>query len=188
MRNANPRVFRAALGAGLVLGGSGSGCTWDSWVPKGRPQPLPPTAAGESTAVTLCEPQTATLDCNAESECNRWYRVPVRESGEMRIQLVLGDVKGESALTRLLVRPIGKPILQQRMSTFGEPLWIATPVEPDLYGVLVQGAGGYRRFELLVAVVPPGAPPGSGCPQFAVPPPGLRAPANDAEGPRTDDP
>ena len=74
------------------------------------------------------------------------------------------DPEGESALTRLLVRPLGKPVLAQRMSTFGEPLEIAAAVEPDVYAVLVQGAGGRRSYHLLVSVVPPGAPPGSGCP------------------------
>ena len=135
-----------------------------SHVPKGRPIRLPAAAPTELVPLRACEPQSALLDCSAQQDCNHWYRIDVTAPGEMRIQLDFQDVaEGTSAVSRLLVSPLGKPVLAQRMSTFGESLEIATVVAPDVYRVLVQGGGGRRGYELTLALVKPGAPPGLGC-------------------------
>jgi hypothetical protein len=130
------------------------GCTWESRVPRGQPITLPETAASEIRMLSFCEPVVARLDCQGSRECNHWYRLDVREAGELRIVLALREIAtarpgtDEGALTRLILRPMGKPILDQQMSTRGESLEIRASVEPDVYAVLVQGAGLPRSYEL----------------------------------------
>jgi hypothetical protein len=139
-------------------------------VPKGRPITLPENAPSGIVMLGLCQPMTGVLDCGGDGECNDWYRVDVMQPGEMRVHLELGESEGPGRLTRLLVRPIGKPILAQQISNQGEPLEIVVSVAPDVYGVLVQGGGARRTYELLVSVAPPGAPEAPGCPDAEVAP------------------
>jgi hypothetical protein len=140
-----------------------SACAWESWVPEGRPAPLPETAPHGIAMLGLCERRTGVLDC-AEDECNDWYQVSVRQAGSMRITLEQPGVSGEGALTRVLLKPLGAPVLAQQVSTGGEPIDLRHWVEPDLYGVLVQGGGVRRSYELRVSVAPPAADAESGCP------------------------
>ena len=128
---------------------------------------LPENAPREIVVLGLCEPKSAVLDCG-NRECNHWYRVDVMQAGELRVHLDLGEPEGQGGLARLLLRPLGRPVLQQQMSNRGESLDIAASVTADVYGVLVQGGGARRSYDLLVSVVPPGAPPGSGCPDASV--------------------
>lgn len=156
-----------ALAVGLAAAGVG-GCTWESMVPKGRPIALPENAPTEIVTLGLCQPQKAVLDCGGEHgrdhECNHWYRVDVMQAGVMHIQLLLSDIESQGALTRLLVRPLGEAVLAQKVSTYGEPLEIDVAVSPDVYGVLVQGGEGHRKYQLLASMSPPGSSEGLSCP------------------------
>ncbi len=140
-----------------------AGCTWNSMVPRGRPIALPENAPRGIARLNLCEPVQGVLDC-PDNQCNHWYRVDVLQPGQMRVQLVLGDPEGKGRLTRVVLRPLGKPILSQQVSNLGELIDIRHEVEPDVYGVLVQGAGGRRSYDLVVSVAPPDAPYDAGCP------------------------
>ena len=134
------------------------GCTWKSRVPRGRPITLPEKAPREIRTLRLCEPVSALLDCSArERECNHWYRVDVLEPGELQVRLRLGESEGSGQLTRLVVRPLGKPIVGQQVSNQGEPVEVRARVGPDLYGVLVQGGGARRSYELEAVLQPDGA-------------------------------
>ena len=132
-----------------------AGCQWESWTPN-RPISMPATAPqGGIVMVYPCEPVQVTLDCTGERrsrECNHWYRTDLAEPGELRVRLHRIEFERERALTRLLVRPLGKPVIGQQVSTDGEPLEIRARVAPDVYGMLVQGGGGRRSYELLVTV------------------------------------
>ena len=150
----------AVTWAALVLGLLAwvPGCTWESRVPRGQPITMPENAAREIRRLALCEPVTALLDCAGERECNHWYRVDIRDPGKLRVELTLlemeaGQPAGEpSALTRMVLRPMGKPILGQQVGTQGEPLEISAWVQPDVYGVLVQGGGVRRQYRLVASL------------------------------------
>ena len=153
---------------GLVLLVAVAGCSWNSFVPRGRPITLPENAPRSIETLNLCERLHGTLDC-LDRQCNFWYRVDVLQPGRMRVQLELGEVEGEGRLTRVLLRPLGKPILSQQMSNLGEPIDFSHDVEPDVYALLVQGAGAKRTFDLLVSVAPPDASEETGCPGLSAP-------------------
>lgn len=116
---------------------------------------MPENAPTEIVMLGLCEPKTGVLDCG-KHECNHWYRLDITQPGAMHVQVLLSDIETEGALTRLLLRPLGQAPLAQQVSTYGEPLEIHAEVAPDVYGVLVQGGGGYRKYQLLASVSPPG--------------------------------
>jgi hypothetical protein len=116
--------------------------------------------------LTLCQPVSGELDCDDRSrECNHWYRLDITEPGELRVRLKFGKAQGQGELARLLVRPMGQPLLGQQVTTEDEPLAITASVEPNVYGVLVQGAGARRSYELWAANVPPGTPENESCPK-----------------------
>lgn len=169
---------RALPCAAAMLASMGAGCTWDSFVPKGKPIALPERAPREIRTLVSCQPAEAVLDCGGRKrdDCNHWYRVDVTAPAEMRVWLDLGppDTPGEGELTRLLVKPLEEAVVAQQVSNHGEPLTIRVSVSPDLYGVLVQGAGGRRSYRLRMALVDPETPLGQECP--AAPP---EAPAPD---------
>ena len=156
------RLVLAGLSALGLFAAGVPGCAWDSWVPQGRPVTLPETAPHGITPLALCERETGVLDC-AEDECNDWYQVDVTQAGTMRVTLEQPGVAGEGALTRVLLKPLGKPVLAQQVSTHGEVVDLRLAVVPDVYGVLVQGAGGHRSYLLRVSVAPPGASADWGC-------------------------
>lgn len=166
-------LARALPCAVAMLVGVPAGCTWDSYVSRGRPSELPENAPREIRTLVSCEPFAATLDCASEGdgrECNHWYRVDVTRPAEMRVDLELespgasGGSPGGGEPTRLVVKPFGEAIRGQQVSLQGEPLSLRLAVEPDLYGVLVQGAGARRSYQLRVAVVDPATPLGRECP------------------------
>ena len=161
------RSWGRALVLSVVGVAAAGACAWDSFVPEGRPIELPENAPKEILTLGLCAPATGVLDCGGEHECNYWYRMDITQPGTLHLQLLLSDLQTESALTRLLLRPLGQPVLAQKVSTYGDPLEIDVPVSPDVYGVLVQGGEGYRKYQLLASVSPPGeATTGLSCPNL----------------------
>ena len=156
-------LFRGVVLLGLVLLVAVMACTWNSLVPRGRPITLPENAPRSIERLNLCEPVHGVLDCD-DRQCNLWYRVDVHQPGRMRVQLELGEPEAGGRLTRVVLRPLGKPILSQQVSNQGEPIDISHEVEPDVYALLVQGAGTKRPFDLLVSMAPPDAPEDTGCP------------------------
>lgn len=138
------------------------GCAWYSGVPEGRPPRLPENAPTEIVTLALCEPFEAVLDCKQHS-CNDWYRVLVESSGELRLSVELDAPDGPGALARVLLRPLGQPVLVQQVSNQGEPIEIRQHVEPDVYAVLVQGGGSRRSYRIRVSMTPAGAPESAAC-------------------------
>jgi hypothetical protein len=167
-RRANTRSILDFWRLALVLAVVAAGCTWSSRVPRGRPITLPENAPRRIERLNLCEPVHGVLDCQ-DRECNLWYRVDVLQPGRMRVQLEVGEAKGGGRLTRVVLRPLGKPILAQQVSNLGESIDIRHDVVPDVYALLVQGAGDKRSFDLLVSMAPshtrsdtPSTAPGDG--------------------------
>ena len=157
------RVFAVIFAVAAICA---VGCTWESRVPRGKPIKLPENAPRGIRPLQLCESVQGVLECDArERECNHWYRVDVLEPGELRVSLSLGQSDGSGRLTRLVVRPLGKPILGQAISNQGEAISVVAQVQPDLYGVLVQGGGARRSYRLKAALVPPGTPENESCPE-----------------------
>jgi hypothetical protein len=138
-------------------------CTWMSRVPQGRPIRMPENAPQELVHLTLCEPVHAYLDCQ-KGQCNHWYRIAVGAPGEMRAHVELGEPEGQGALARVVLRPLGQPVLAQQVSNLGEAIDIRQAVERGVYGLLVQGGASARRsYDLRVWVGPPGTPENEIC-------------------------
>jgi hypothetical protein len=119
---------------------------------------MPENAPQELVRLALCEPVHVYLDCR-KGQCNHWYRIVVSEPGEMRVHVEFGEPEGEGALARVVLRPLGQPVLAQQVSNLGEDIDIRLAVERDVFGLLVQGGGSARRpYDLQVWVGPPDLP------------------------------
>ena len=141
------RRLRIALLLALF---AAAGCTWESWTPKERPGRPPESAPSTLWRIELDERREATLDC-AKRECNQWYRVDVPRAGALDI--VVEPHVERRPVMRLLVRPLGRPVLGQTMGEIDGPLELrGVQVGKGPHLVLVQGGGGRLPYALTITL------------------------------------
>ena len=155
----NPQWLRRTgrrLAAPVLAGVLATACTWNSWVPRERPRPLPATAPRSLETLTLGEPHAAVLDCAAQ-ECNHWYRVEVPQAGRLEVLVETAETAEGSSrppLVRVLVRELGREPLAQTMGGEDGSLRLEPQVRPGLHLVLVQAGGGRLPYTVTVALEP----------------------------------
>lgn len=131
-----------------------AGCTFQTPIPKERMR-LPETAPQKLEMPSLGQPFEDRLDCDAR-DCNRWYRVDIVEPGVLDAVVVREGAASAPAM-RVLMRPLGKPVLARTLARAGEPLSLSAPVTADVYLVLVQIGSGQQAYRLTLSFQPASA-------------------------------
>jgi hypothetical protein len=134
-------------------------CTWQGYIPKEKVE-VSPTAPRPIQTLMLDVPHKDQLDCG-QYDCNHWYRVDVHKAGVLRVD-VDADPSGDERITRVLLREPLQKTLAQAVGIHGEPLRIEHSVEPGMYGVLVQGGGARRSYQVTVTLEASDAEPVEG--------------------------
>jgi len=143
----------------VALVASGSGCTFEGYVPKGPPPR--PLEAPEANIADLAIGDTVSgdLDCTA-GRCRVRYRIVAPSAGELVVRVDGPAGSGErgdvgARLARAVLEGIAQQTLAIRMRSEGPPPFeVRSAVQPGIHYVLVQGLGGPLDYTVSARFVP----------------------------------